>query len=151
MKNAFLMALLAAFTLGAIPAHAQSAAEKEVLAQEDLWLKSEQTNNPDLAAPLFADDYVATGADGSIANKADTLAEAKARTWSTSKYEDVRAKVYGETAVTTGGYLGKGTSGGKPFTEHLRWTDTWAKMSGKWVLVASHYSMAKAKAAKPSP
>ena len=47
-------------------------------------------------------------------------------------------------AIATGGYKGKGTDSGKPFDEHLRWTDTWVKMpNGKWQLVASHYSSVK--------
>jgi ketosteroid isomerase-like protein len=47
-------------------------------------------------------------------------------------------------AIVTGGYKGKGMDSGKPFNEHLRWTDTWVKMpDGKWQLVASHYSPVK--------
>jgi hypothetical protein len=43
------------------------------------------------------------------------------------------------------GYKGSGTeANGKPFTEHLRWTDTWVKApSGKWQVVATQYTPIK--------
>lgn len=129
--------------------HAQTtggAAEKAVIALENQWLESEKTNNPALAAPLFGDKYIATGPNGELEDKAQTLADAKARTWTGSEYEDVKVQVYGDVAIVTGGYKGKGTDSGKPFAEHLRWTDTWVKMpDGKWQLVASHYSAIKSK------
>ena len=48
-------------------------------------------------------------------------------------------------AIARGGYKGSGTEpSGKPFTEHLRWTDTWVKMpSGKWQVVATQYTPIK--------
>jgi ketosteroid isomerase-like protein len=74
------------------------------------------------------------------------LADAKARTWTRAEYEDVKVQVYGDVAIVTGGYKGKGTDSGKPFAEHLRGTDTWVKMpDGKWQLVASHYSAVRSK------
>jgi hypothetical protein len=41
--------------------------------------------------------------------------------------------------------MGSGTeSSGKPFAEHLRWTDTWMKTpSGKWQVVATQYTPVK--------
>jgi hypothetical protein len=75
-----------------------------------------------------------------------TLADAKARKWTSAEYEDLNVQAYGDVAIATGGYKGKGTDSGKPFDEHLRWTDTWVKMpDGKWQLVASHYSPIKQK------
>ena len=49
--------------------------------------------------------------------------------------------IFGDTAIATGGFKGKGTDAmGKPFdNNNERWTDTWMKMpSGKWQCVASH-------------
>ncbi len=52
--------------------------EKAVAALENRWLQSYRTNNPDLIAPLLADKFVSTGADGKLMNKAESLADAKA-------------------------------------------------------------------------
>lgn len=150
MKNKVLLGLFGTIAVAvATWSHAQTAGsetEKAVIALENQWLESEKTNNPDLAAPLFGDKYIATGSDGKLEDKAQTLADAKARTWASGEYEDVKVQAYGDVAIVTGGYKGKGTDSGKPFAEHLRWTDTWVKMpDGKWQLVASHYSAVKSK------
>jgi hypothetical protein len=146
MRNKWLCGIGALLALGlAMSAPAQqsgSESEKAVLALENMWLQSEKVNNPDLVTSIFSDRYVATGPDGKLEDKRQTLADAKARKWSSSEYEDVKVRVFGDTAIVTGGYKGTGTeASGKPFDEHLRWTDTWVRMPGsKWLLVASHYS-----------
>ncbi len=148
MKSKLLLSLLGSICLGAaIGSHAQAPSagtEKAVTALENQWLESEKTNNTDLITGLFGDKYVATGPDGKLEGKAQTLADAKARKWTSAEYEDVKVVAYGDVAIVTGGYKGKGIDSGKPFDEHLRWTDTWVKMpDGKWQLVASHYSAVK--------
>jgi ketosteroid isomerase-like protein len=114
-------------------------AEKAVTALETRWLQSYKTNNPDLIAPVLADKFVNTGADGKLMNKAESLADAKATKNTSADYENVQVTVFGDTAIATGGYKGKGTdASGKPFDLHLQWTDTWVKMpKGKWQCVAS--------------
>jgi ketosteroid isomerase-like protein len=59
---------------------------------------------------------------------------------------NVRVTVFGDTAIATGGFKGKGTdAAGKFFDNKERWTDSWPKMpNGKWQCVASHTSLAKA-------
>jgi len=37
-----------------------------------------KTNNPDLVAPLLADKFIGTGADGKLTDRAQLLANAKA-------------------------------------------------------------------------
>jgi ketosteroid isomerase-like protein len=114
-------------------------AEKTVTALETRWLKSYKTNNPDLIAPLLAEKFVSTGADGKLLNKAESLADAKSTKNTSADYENLQVTVFGATAIATGGYIGKGTdASGKPFDVHLQWTDTWVKMpNGKWQCVAS--------------
>jgi len=113
--------------------------EKAVAALENQWLQSYKTNNPDLVAPLLADKFVSTDGDGKVMNKSQSLADAKATKNLSAEYENVQVTVFGDTAIATGGYKGKGTdSSGKPFDTHTRWTDTWVKMpNGKWQCVAS--------------
>jgi ketosteroid isomerase-like protein len=118
--------------------------EKAVAALENQWLQSQKTNNPDLLAPLLADKFVSTGNDGKVTDKAQTLADAKARRYASAEYETVHVTVFGNTAIATGGFKGKGTESGKPFDENERWTDTWVKMpDGKWQCVASQASPVK--------
>jgi uncharacterized protein (TIGR02246 family) len=128
--------------VGVASAQAPQAAggtEKAIMALENQWLKSQQTNNPDMAAPLFADKFVSTGSDGKVMNKAQSLADAKATKFTSAVYENMQVTVFGDTAIATGVFKGKGTdSSGKPLDEHDRWTDTWVKMpDGKWQCVAT--------------
>jgi ketosteroid isomerase-like protein len=121
------------------------ATEKAVAALENQWLHSQKTNNPDLVAPLLADKFISTGNDGKVANKAQTLADAKSRKYESAEYDDVQVVAYGNTAIATGTFKGKGTDAtGKRFDDHDRWTDTWVKMpSGNWQCVASQDSPIK--------
>jgi uncharacterized protein (TIGR02246 family) len=119
--------------------------EKAVAALEEQWLQSQKTNNPDLVAPLLADNFVTTSSDGKVASKSEMLAIVKATKYSSAEYSDVKVAVFGDTAIATGIEKLKGTdSSGNPLDANERWTDTWVKMpSGKWQCVASHQSPIK--------
>ncbi len=112
--------------------------EKAVAALEQQWLQSQKTNNVDLLTPLLAEKFINTSSDGKVTGKSETLAEYKATKWSSAENTDVKVAVYGDAAVATGTYKGKGTDSGKPFEVAERWTDTWIKMpGGQWQCVAS--------------
>ena len=149
MKNAKVWCLLGLLSLSsAAVSQAQQtsgATEKAVMALEDQWLKSQKTNNPDLEAPLLADKFVSTGSDGKVTNKAQTLADAKASKYVSAENENVQVTVFGDTAIATGLWVGKGTDEeGKPFDLRDRWTDTWIKMpTGKWQCAASQSTTVK--------
>jgi len=148
MKKVLMWCLVGSLALGsAAKSQAQTTGgtEKAVAALEEQWLKSQKTNNPDLVAPLLADKFVSTGADGKVMNKSEALANAKATKYVSAEYEDVKVTVFGDTAIATGGFIAKGTdSSGKPMDTHERFTDTWVKMpSGKWQCVATHGSTIK--------
>ena len=128
--------------------HAQQATgvtEKAIVALENQWLKSQQTNDSDLTATLLADKYVFTNEDGKVMNKAQSLADAKATKYTFADYENVQVTVFGDAAIAIGGGKFKGTdSSGKPMDSHVRFTDTWVKMpDGKWQCVATHDSTIK--------
>lgn len=83
--------------------------EKAIVALEDQWIRADRTNNPDLAAPLLAEKYICTWMDGTILNKAQTLAGAKARRYTSAENEDLKVTVFGDTAIATAKYKGTGT------------------------------------------
>jgi ketosteroid isomerase-like protein len=149
MRNIWRLYVLGLFLVGnpalSVAQQTTGEIEKAITALENQWLQSQKTNNPDIVAPLLADKFVSTEADGKVSNKAQMLADAKTRKYSSAEYEDVKVTVFGDTAIATGGFKGKGTdASGKPFDEHARWTDTWVKMpGGKWQCVASQDSPVK--------
>jgi ketosteroid isomerase-like protein len=137
-----------AFVMIAGGAAAQAAAadlaEQAVTAAENQWLKPQQTNNVELLAPLLADKVVETSEEGKVyAGKQAVLAAAKADSWSSAEYTDVKVTVFGNTAIATGTFTGKGTSAGKPVNARVRFTDTWVMADGKWLCVATSDSPLK--------
>jgi ketosteroid isomerase-like protein len=148
MKIAWILCLIGLLSLGSAgwsEAQTSGGTEKAVAALEQQWLQGQKTNNPDLIAPLLADKITVTAADGKVTGRAETLAFYKKTKWDSAAYTEVKVTVFGDTAIATGGFNGKGTDAmGKPFDETERWTDTWVKMpSGKWQCVASHVSTVK--------
>jgi len=141
-----LLALVMMVSGAAARAATGDSVEQTVIAAEHQWLKSQQTNNVELLAPLLADKVVETTEEGKVyAGKDAVLADAKADTWSSAEYTDLKVTVFGDTAIATGSFLGKGTNAaGKPLDVRVRFTDTWVKMpNGKWLCVATHDSPLK--------
>jgi ketosteroid isomerase-like protein len=149
MKKLLTWSLLAAFAVaGAAWAQTKadnSATEKAVRALEMQWLKGQQTNNAALVSPLVAENAIFTDADGKVTTKAGIVDFYKKTKYDSADYSDLKIVAVGDAAAATGTFTGKGTSAdGKPFDEHERFTDTWAKMpSGKWQCIASHTSNIK--------
>jgi uncharacterized protein (TIGR02246 family) len=148
MKKMWMWCLVVLFSMGSALSQdklAGGGTEKAVAALEQQWLQSQKTNNPDLVAPLLADKFITTGSDGKVNNKAESLATAKATKYTSVDYDDMKVTVFGDTAIATGGFKGKGTDAlGKRLDVTERFTDTWVKMpDGQWQCVASHVSPVK--------
>ena len=148
MKKSLMWCLVGLLSLGGVAlsrAQTTGGTEKAVAALEQEWLKAQQTSNPDLLAPLLADNFVNTSSEGKVTGKAETLAVVKSSKWTSGTYNDLKVTVFGDTAIATGDFKGKGTeASGKSLDVNERWTDTWVKMpSGKWQCVASHGSTVK--------
>ena len=141
-RTLFLLILVSLMSAARSQAQQTAPTEKAVAALEQQWLQAEKTSNPDLLAPLLADNLVSTSPNGRVTGKAETLADIKSTKWTRAEYTDVKVNVYGNTAIATGGFKGQGTDAtGKPVDENIRWTDTWVKMpNGKWQCVATQAS-----------
>ena len=148
MKRIVPWCVLALVVWAAAPfllAQKNASAEKAVAELEQQWLKSQQKNNVDLLEPLLADGFTSTSSEGKVADRAQSIAEAKATKFTSVDYTDLKVMAYGDTAIAIGGFKSKGTdASGKPFDANERFTDTWLKMpDGKWRCVASHLSSIK--------
>jgi ketosteroid isomerase-like protein len=122
----------------------KASVSQELIALENKWTEDAKKGYAEGVAPLLWADYIATDADSSVHNKAETLARIKTGKWDIHEISDVKVVAFGNAAVVTGAWRGKGTEGSKSIDAHERWTDTWIKMpNGKWECVASHSSPMK--------
>lgn len=100
---------------------------------------------------LLADDYVHTNVNGGVLDKTRWLAFAKTRHEDLQsgkvridayRNDDLRIRVYGETAVVTGLNTTIGFRDGKEWKMNLRFTNVWVKREGRWQRIAFHDSNA---------
>jgi ketosteroid isomerase-like protein len=119
--------------------------EKAIAGLEQKWADAAKASNADMVAPLLAEKLLNTNSDGKTVGKAETLANIKKATWQTNQISGVKVTVFGNTAIATGDWMGKGNDeNGKAVDTQERWTDTWMEMpDGKWQCIASHSSTTK--------
>ena len=91
---------------------------------------------------IYADDFIGIGPSGTVRTKPQvildfTSGELKFQSITT---DDVRVRVYGNTAVETGRSTMIGQDKGKAVPRDNRFTRVWIKDGGRWRLVANHYS-----------
>jgi uncharacterized protein (TIGR02246 family) len=91
----------------------------------------------------MADDFVLITASGSMRTKRDLIRQLSTPGLKMEPYEasEVQIRMYGETAVVTGRILQRYVLGGVRYANDLRYTDTYAKRGGKWMMVSGHASM----------
>ncbi len=119
--------------------------ETSIASMEQQWVVAAKAGNPDGVAPLLADSFIGLNSDGTAETKAQALAMIKASKWEINAISDVKVTAFGNTAIATGAWQGKGKQGdGKTVDAHERWVDTWVKMpGGKWQCIASASAPAK--------
>lgn len=131
-------------TAAAVGMAAQEKSEAATIrALEMKWTESYKQRSIDILSSLLAEDFVITVEDGSVYSKAGYISHSADSSVhvQVAELSDLKVRMHGDTAVVTGAYHEQGESNGKPYEYHDRLTDVWMKVSGKWQVVASHYSV----------
>jgi len=91
---------------------------------------------------LYATDFLGVGPSGTVRTKAQVIEDFTSGklTFQAITTDDVRVRLYGDTAVETGRSTMNGQDKGKPVPRDTRFTRVWVKQEGRWRLVANHYS-----------
>jgi ketosteroid isomerase-like protein len=91
---------------------------------------------------FLGDDWVLTYSDGSLVTKPLALADLKegALRIESFRLDDMKVRVYGDTAVVTGQITEKSKFRDKDTSGVRRFTDVFVKRDGRWQAVASHES-----------
>lgn len=140
--QALLLVFLFLATLNAAGPQSKRDSASQVLAVEKQW--NEVYKRGDIATmnSLLTDDFIITVEDGSTFSKPGYIAHTGNSTVhvQVSDMSDLQVRMHGNTAVVTGAYHEKGTDKGKAYEYRDRLTDIWMNYSGRWRLIASHYS-----------
>lgn len=112
---------------------------KAITALEHRWAEAQKAGNATAVAPLLAENFINTDADGQVYGKPRLLSNLKGGKWDLNGISDVKVTVFPSTAIATGAWSGRGVDGdGTKIDRSERWTDTWIKMpNGQWQCVAS--------------
>ena len=118
--------------------------EKTVADLEHQWAEAQKLGNAEVVAPMLADTFINTDATGETYGKPKLLSNLKGGKWEINGISNVQVKVYGNAAVATGSWRGKGIDGDGTFIDRSeRWTDTWIKTPKGWQCVASQQTTSK--------
>ena len=87
---------------------------------------------------LLADDFTQIDHEGKLFSKAEIVANAKSGDvkFEVGQSEDLKVRVYGNTAVVTGRWTEKSTNKGKPVVGTMLNTVVYVKKNGNWQVVS---------------
>jgi ketosteroid isomerase-like protein len=144
--NSCLVSLLSLCSLPSllIPLSAQEKPDAAYIRSMELkWTESYKQRQVDILASPLAEDYVITVEDGNTYSKTGYISHSAEPSVhvEVAEMSDLKVRMHGNAAVVTGAYHERGTSDGKRYEYHDRFTDVWMKAGGKWQVVASHYSV----------
>jgi ketosteroid isomerase-like protein len=117
--------------------------ETKVIAFENLWNQIQINHDADAMEKMLDSDFVLTDYDGTVMSKAQFLASIrdKSNQLTLEVSEDMKLHYHGNTVVVTGATHEKGILKGKPYQHRGRFTDTWIKLDGHWICVASQLAL----------
>ena len=141
------MLLVAAFLPG-IPAPVHAAPipllrrddrlHREIENLESQWRTGVMQNDVATANRLLADDYLGINPNGTLETKADALAQRRSGTVkiSTIDPDNVKVRVYGDTAVVTSRVDVVGHDGERDISGRYHYTRVYNRRAGEWKIVS---------------
>ncbi len=141
------MLLLAAFLPGIpVPVHAapipllrrDDHLHRELENLESQWRTGVMQNDVATANRLLADDYLGINPNGTLETKADAVAQRRSGTVKISSIDpnNVKVRVYGETAVVTSRVDVVGRDGDRDISGRYHYTRVYNRRSGEWKIVS---------------
>ena len=123
----------------------ESKEEQELKRLEDQWLNSYLRGDKATFDRIVAVDFTGTDESAVLRNRTQERELVQVPPASPMKVsltnEDVRVRIYGDTAIVTGRIVQKAERPGQDsFGFESRFTDTFLKRQGRWQVAARHYS-----------
>ena len=141
--------MLSLLLILAAPVHARDAAmdEREILRTEAAICHAFRAGDADYLRKALDPGFTLIDSRGTVTDLEQNLAEVQARE---PRYKEFRnhgqvIRLFGDAAIVTGITSIKGTADGEAFAADFRFTDTWVRRGGRWIMAASHASRLPAK------
>jgi ketosteroid isomerase-like protein len=92
---------------------------------------------------IYSDDFIGVGPSGTVRTKPQVISDFTSGDlkFQSITTNEVKVRVYENTAVETGLSTMLGQDKGKAVPRETRFTRVWIKQEGRWRLVANHYSL----------
>ncbi len=113
-----------------------NSAEQTVLKLTQEWLEAEDRVDRAALNRIIADDFLGTGPRGNTLTKTDVIPADGVTHGLAISGQDIKVRVFGDTAVVTG----RGVPKGAPERPELRITVVFVKRADRWQMVAGHLS-----------
>lgn len=106
------------------------------------WAAAELRGDAAGLGALLADDFVLVGPLGFVLDKEQYLESRRSGDLKHESlaWDDVRVRMYGETAVAIGSQTQKSTYQGHDASGRFRVTQIAVRLGGRWAIVGLHYS-----------
>ena len=137
MKRLLLITLLA--IISSAPSLAQSDAERDVLKLNKEYEEAIARRDATVHERLFANDYTYSPGNGNIMGREDHMSFTKSGAVEVKslRSEDVRVRVYGDTAVVNGMWVSVDRRTDREFAERrIRYLIVYVRREGRWQIVA---------------
>ncbi len=142
MKRAVAIGVVMVVAGGAGLARSAQSVEDQLVALDQASNDAQVRKDRATLERLWGDDYLYTHSNGSLATKAEDIADTMSgMSWTAARLDDMQVRVYGNVGIVTGRLTMEGTS--KSYASGARrFTDIFVKRDGRWQLVGGQTTMA---------
>lgn len=118
--------------------HREDKLRKEIESLEAEWRTALVQNDVATVSRLLADDYLGINPNGTLETKADALAQQRSGTVKISSIEpeNLKVRVYGDTAVVTSKVQVQGHDGERDISGLYHYTRVYSRRDGEWKVVS---------------
>jgi ketosteroid isomerase-like protein len=108
------------------------------------WSESFVKHDASVPQRVEAEDFTMVDPDGKLLNKAEDIKNMTGDVvFTASKVDDLKVRIFGDTAVAVGVSSVKGHDKKNDISGQYPWTDTFVKQNGEWRAVASQVTFVK--------
>ena len=122
----------------------QAKVERELMQMEHDWSAAYLSHDVSVVDRILADDFIGTDGRGIMTDKEQEMEDARSenpnRKVLSEAIDDLKVRIYGDTAVVNGRTTEKIQAGSKELVIQYRRTDVFVKRNARWQCVSFHGS-----------